>query len=471
VSCKQKYGSLQLGFPNMPFSLGCDFQSATTGKLFAILTVEEMYSLGYDLVASCDLSRYKDHSSWFFRKVAPERQRRPVLCVAPGGHDKIKVVRGDYDLHNTIRDAINQEWSGGVTREQQDSACKETVHEFKLSGSPWHSSGEESAACKRVLLAIIANLGQKQWRFLSGTNIKGGTDSLLFVKDDEHSWSMPDLAMISLNRDDRLRLINFDEGANDIVRRAITTYFQTKTPEERTYHGSHEFNLSGSPFCTSGLEAVRARILICKVIEGLSRAGWRCIDGLDVSRKDTDKSVLLFRRSPPTRASRVACLCLSDTDHLRLLNFSEQSAPALRAAVYDTYEPGVEREERETYGLKMYLRGNPWVNCKHADGFFGRRMIMRIIKLALENGWQLLTSADVSAKYSSDSDGGDGDYPVDVHSLFFEYMGYEEQREKGEPPTEHSSFAHEGAAGGWTTPSAPIPEPEEPPPSYEDAIE
>ena len=50
-------------------------------------------------MTSSDLSRYYDQSSWFFRKAVAERSRQPVLCVAPGGYDKLIVVRGvDYVL-------------------------------------------------------------------------------------------------------------------------------------------------------------------------------------------------------------------------------------------------------------------------------------------------------------------------------------------------------------------------------------
>ena len=42
--------------------------------------------------------------------------------------------------------------------------------------------------------------------------------------------------------------------------------------------------------------------------------------GLDLSRRDNDKSVLVFTRAVPTTA-RFACVALSDVDKIRLLDF------------------------------------------------------------------------------------------------------------------------------------------------------
>ena len=50
-----------------------------------------------------------------------------------------------------------------------------------------------------------------KWRLLAVTNLKGGTDSLFFIYDDDHAGGAgrgpEDLAMLSLNRSDRIRLV------------------------------------------------------------------------------------------------------------------------------------------------------------------------------------------------------------------------------------------------------------------------
>ena len=50
----------------------------------------------------------------------------------------------------------------------------------------------------------IPNLIRLKWRLLAVTNLKGGTDSLFFIYDDDHPGGAgrgpEDLAMLSLNR-------------------------------------------------------------------------------------------------------------------------------------------------------------------------------------------------------------------------------------------------------------------------------
>ena len=76
--------------------------------------------------------------------------------------------------------------------------------------------------------------------------------------------SSDELAMLSLNRHDRLRLINFGSAARAAVRLAILRFHQTKEPEERGYHGAFEFKVKGYPFASSGSEGVAARQLVCR---------------------------------------------------------------------------------------------------------------------------------------------------------------------------------------------------------------
>jgi len=83
--------------------------------------------------------------------------------------------------------------------------------------------------------------------------LQGGTDTMFFIENDNIDSLRPHLAMISLNRSDRLRLINFEPEMTPIVEEVITTFYQENTPKMRDYHGSTEFNLDGSPFCCSGV--------------------------------------------------------------------------------------------------------------------------------------------------------------------------------------------------------------------------
>jgi hypothetical protein len=64
VEMEDKYGARQFRLPGSPFTVNTGKESATIGKIFAIRIFEEMNTLGYDLIASSDLSRAYDQSSW-----------------------------------------------------------------------------------------------------------------------------------------------------------------------------------------------------------------------------------------------------------------------------------------------------------------------------------------------------------------------------------------------------------------------
>lgn len=68
-----------------------------------------------------------------------------------------------------------------------------------------------------------------------------------------------------------------------------------------------------------GNEAIYSRFLIVKILERMASLGLFVISGLDVTRKDNDKSLLLFRSGAPL-AAPFMCLSLNETDKVRLIN-------------------------------------------------------------------------------------------------------------------------------------------------------
>lgn len=415
-----KFGAIQYRLPGTPFTLNTGRESATIGKVFAIRIFEEMNHLGYDLVCSSDLSRAYDQSSWFFKKVIPERSRQPVLCVAPGGTDKLVVVRGCDYVIAAIKKAIDKTWPPGIQSEKVEECCGEKYYEFKLRGNPWYGQGDESTACRQLLLTIVGSLGQVKWRMLGATNLKGGTDSLFFVYDDNHYLCPEELAMLSLNRNDRIRLINFNPELTNIARDVILRFYQTKEPEHRDYYGASELKLKGYPFASSGSDAILTRQLICRLLEAFRNQGWEVLSTIDISRKVTDKSVFLMRKCESAKV-KIGCISLSDVDRIRLCNLPNQVAKAFRDAIAKSYLPGIGFEEaRDGSCYEIDLQGMPWTQ-NSSYNIHARSMLTFLMREAYSYGWSLTCSADVSAKYVHTENGPD--YPVDVHSWFLTFQG------------------------------------------------
>ncbi len=65
----------------------------------------------------------------------------------------------------------------------------------------------------------------------------------IFSLSSSMLFNFPLQAMLSLNRHDRLRLINFGSDARAAVRIAILNFYQTKEPEERKYYGAFEYKV------------------------------------------------------------------------------------------------------------------------------------------------------------------------------------------------------------------------------------
>ena len=79
------------------------------------------------------------------------------------------------------------------------------------------------------------------------------------------------------------------------------------------------FNSCFYRFLQIGDEGVASRYMICKVLESMAGIGYYAVSGLDITRKDNDKSLLLFRSGTPTQATFMCC-SLNSTDKVKLIN-------------------------------------------------------------------------------------------------------------------------------------------------------
>ncbi len=420
ITGTDRAGAVQFKLPGRPFWLQVGRDPSTLGKLLITRILEEMHALGYVVVCSADLARRWDNSTLFFTRGPELPARAPVLCVAPGSYDKVVVVKGDESAVASVRAALEESWPLGIQNFREPTTAYGRIHEFKLCGKPWMATGGQSAACRRTLLAIIANLGRLRWRLLVSTNLKGGTNTMFFIYDEGRHPYPDDLAILSLNREDRIRLINFDHSVQALIRNSITKEFQSVQPEEREFHGAYEFQLEGRPFYCSGHEAVASRRLISQILQDLASAGWDVLTTMDISRRLNDKSIFILKRSQPFFGAKFACVALTDVNHLRLVNFPDPVAEALREAVARGYQPGVDKEKVEGSSCrKMYLSGQPW-DFKTGYSLHGRACLMSLLDEACRRGWFLKASADVSAKYVSSEN---AHYSLDVDSWWFCYFG------------------------------------------------
>jgi len=418
VTSKDKYGTLGYNVGSeWCFQVNSGKTAATSGKLFTIRMLEEMHKLGYDPVVSSDLTRTYDQATWIFEKTTHERPTAKVVCLAPGKSDTLVMVRANERFQDVVKASINEAWPLGIQKEQSIESCGETLAEIKLNGNPWIDyAGAENINCRQMLIQIFGQLGSINYKLLFGTNIKGGTDSYFFIYDENYRIDPSNICMVSLNKYDRLRLINCVDLAGPIRDTILVNGGEIQREEDK--YGSWEFKLKGTPWCTHGEEAIQSRRLISRVSEKLLEHGWALTNAIDITRSLNDKSVLLYTRAP-NYSARFACVALSDINRIRLLDFSTSHTQELKSMIERFYLPGVEKEkQRDDFCYEMDLNGPPWT-YNSSFNLHARSALMNVLKKANSLGWRLVASADVSAKYVRQDNGPD--YPIDVHSWYFVY--------------------------------------------------
>ena len=170
------------------------------------------------------------------------------------------------------------------------------------------------------------------------------------------------LGALSLNRIDRIRLIDFDKPATDAVFQTLTEMYvkdNQTAPAIGKYHGSVEFKLKGSPFDCQGLKSAESHLMVCNVLQALTHnLGYTIVSTIKVSDKVTSKSSFLMRKSSVLHSYKTnekmkvngnndcrvkyACISFSEKDKLRLMNFSTDTTDRVIEIVSTYYDPGME---------------------------------------------------------------------------------------------------------------------------------
>ena len=214
-----------------------------------------------------------------------------------------------------------------------------TLHDIQMNGRPWFTS-DANVDNNRIICRVVSKLSELNLRLVAGINIKGGTDSLFFIQESGLRQQKPDFCAISLCKRIRLRLVECKEMCHQVEQVIQRNQYLMQDKSVREKHA--KLKLSGSPWHCSGYESVKSLQLICKISESMLRHDWALTDAIDISRREDDKSILLYRRCPPTSA-RFCSISLTSSDHLRLIDFPHTDQEALRRTVTEHYLPGVLR--------------------------------------------------------------------------------------------------------------------------------
>ena len=339
--------------------------------------------------------------------------------------DKLTVLNAPSNVVDGMRAVICELWSQGLQSEKISRVRGVEYFEFKLHGFPWYGQGDEAVTSRKLLAGIVAQMASLDWRLLSTTNLRGGADAFFFIDEVDRfrlSFCDHNLSVLSLNRCDRLRLIDMDDKTIRAVKMTINCEFQASEPELRDFYGAMEYKLKGLPFSATGQEAMSTKILICKIFESLAENGWICLTSFDISRKVTDKCTFVFEKYKPVMLN-FACISMEKVDRVRLINFPAPICQILHDLIEQYYPPGIRSVKACDYQcIEIKLSGFPWTQVS-TYSLQAKAMLTKVLPGLEKAGWRLVTSGDVCAKLRHQKNGPD--YPVDVHSLFFCSQNYQ----------------------------------------------
>jgi len=271
---------------------------------------------------------------------------------------------------------------------------------------------------RRLICNMAGRMGGLNWRLLASTNLKGTSDSFFFIHDSSFTAHPNDFCILTLSKRDRFRLINCNQLAEPL-KQAVSASGQV-IQEELDYYGCYELKIAGNPWWCEGEEAIRARRSMSRIFEMMGQHSWTPYTAIDVSRRLTDKTSVLFRKAPFPVNSKYACISLTHMNRIRLLDFPLDVGVPLRNAIYECYPFGVLNEVNlPDTNLEINLQQHPWLAGGISKGYapyHARAMLGRMMRVAEQYGWFLSVSADVSAKYVSNDNNS---YSIDVHTLYF----------------------------------------------------
>ena len=212
---------------------------------------------------------------------------------------------------------------------------------------------------------MIRLLEKCGWELYGVTRVNTNSIDSLFFKKEEAQEAMDEakpingennISILSLNRTDRLRLIDFDKSVSKLITQTLSCFYEKEySTSIGNYHGAIEFKLRGSPFDCQGSKSVDSHLLICSVLQSLScDSQYDILTTIKVSDKVTSKSSFIMTQRSNSIAdevtiekkvkcssARYACISFSEKNKLRLINMPAETTERIIKTVLEIYIPGI----------------------------------------------------------------------------------------------------------------------------------
>ena len=231
----------------------------------------------------------KSTSDSLFFKYDPD-SAGPQVCqhfvISLNNTDRLRLINAPQSMIPVVRQVITSVWTvmGGIQKEQDYYGS----WEFKLSGNPWWSVGNESVMARFLICKILEALQSQGWSVKTSVDIsRKSQDKSILMFVSSQPKSLP-IMCLSFNDVDKIRLINAPQEFIGVCREILKAkWYKGIAVEEqmKTSCTAHEFKLHGNPWHGAGNQSQHIRSLLCYIIQAFKASGWRYLMSADVSAK------------------------------------------------------------------------------------------------------------------------------------------------------------------------------------------
>lgn len=350
---------------------------------------------------------------------------KAIVCLSLTSTDRLQLINAPESLKKCLKESVRSGYTYGLVNEYRYG----DDYEIKLKGRPWNSFVfEENANAKRMVLEIVRNFSFLGYQIYNTANMTGSVSCMFFIA--RTPWQMRGIEyfMFSLNESDKIRIIGANEHTLTTVENALNDNWDGGFEEKLNFGSTAQYQLPGSPWAFKLSSVAKSRILICKLLENLSKAGWRVTTCMSLSQRIADKGVFIMRSC--VTYNIVHCsISLNHNNRLQLINVTDDDRRSIETIVKQF---GVRKIYEDSSGLSTSgykLKGDPWIgnqNGRKNEHLMARCMMCHILKAMVDGSWKLIASTDMCPRFSSSGFRGQDESVLNpfglVHNWFFVKM-------------------------------------------------
>ena len=242
----------------------------------------------YIIHGAANIKSTADSLFFQYDPTVSSQQSATHFVISLNRTDRLQMISAPEGIRQVVRQIIGQYWitRGGIQKEREYNGS----WEFKLTGTPWWSTGEESVMSRFLICKILEGLQSSGWHIRSAIDIcRRVQDKSVLVFYPSQQLNAP-VMCLSFNDTDKIRLINAPEELVGVLKSIIQSYWYKGIQQERrlpTPCMAHEFKFMGNPwagyYCV--VDGLHMRSLLCYFLQALSLRGWRLLTSADVSAK------------------------------------------------------------------------------------------------------------------------------------------------------------------------------------------